>query len=51
MRPILTAGGARFVKKEALAGISGARVQDDLWAAVEFQASVAVQKQATLLVA
>jgi phosphopantothenoylcysteine decarboxylase/phosphopantothenate--cysteine ligase len=31
--PILTAGGARFVTKEALAGISGARVHDDLWAA------------------
>jgi len=31
--PILTAGGARFVTKEALAGIAGARVQDDLWAA------------------
>ncbi len=30
---ILTAGGARFVTKEALAGISGARVHDDLWAA------------------
>ncbi len=31
--PILTAGGARFVTKEALAGISGVRVHDDLWAA------------------
>jgi phosphopantothenoylcysteine decarboxylase/phosphopantothenate--cysteine ligase len=31
--PILTAGGARFVTKEALAGISGAHVHDDLWAA------------------
>jgi len=31
--PILTEGGARFVTKEALAGISGARVHDDLWAA------------------
>jgi phosphopantothenoylcysteine decarboxylase/phosphopantothenate--cysteine ligase len=31
--PILTAGGARFVTREALAGISGARVHDDLWAA------------------
>ncbi len=31
--PILTAGGARFVTKEALAGISGSRVHDDLWAA------------------
>jgi phosphopantothenoylcysteine decarboxylase/phosphopantothenate--cysteine ligase len=31
--PILTAGGARFVTKEALAGIAGARVHDDLWAA------------------
>jgi phosphopantothenoylcysteine decarboxylase/phosphopantothenate--cysteine ligase len=31
--PILTAGGARFVTKEALAGISGTRVHDDLWAA------------------
>ena len=31
--PILTAGDARFVTKEALAGISGARVHDDLWAA------------------
>ena len=31
--PVLTAGGARFVTKEALAGISGARVHDDLWAA------------------
>ena len=30
---ILTAGGARFVTKEALAGITGARVHDDLWAA------------------
>jgi phosphopantothenoylcysteine decarboxylase/phosphopantothenate--cysteine ligase len=31
--PILTAGGARFVTKEALAGIAGTRVHDDLWAA------------------
>jgi hypothetical protein len=31
--PILTAGGARFVTKEALAGISGARVHDDPLAA------------------
>jgi len=31
--PILTAGGARFVTKGALAGISGAPVHDDLWAA------------------
>jgi phosphopantothenoylcysteine decarboxylase/phosphopantothenate--cysteine ligase len=31
--PILTAGGSRFVTKEALAGISGSRVHDDLWAA------------------
>ncbi len=31
--PILTAGGARFVTREALAAISGARVHDDLWAA------------------
>jgi phosphopantothenoylcysteine decarboxylase/phosphopantothenate--cysteine ligase len=31
--PVLTAGGARFVTKEALAGIAGARVHDDLWAA------------------
>ncbi|WP_372619064.1 bifunctional phosphopantothenoylcysteine decarboxylase/phosphopantothenate--cysteine ligase CoaBC [Falsiroseomonas sp.] len=31
--PVLTAGGARFVTKEALAGISGSRVHDDLWAA------------------
>lgn len=31
--PILTAGGARFVTKEAMAGISGSRVHDDLWAA------------------
>lgn len=30
---ILTAGGARFVTKEALAAITGARVHDDLWAA------------------
>ncbi len=30
---ILTAGGARFVTREALAGISGQRVHDDLWAA------------------
>ncbi|MBK1661141.1 bifunctional phosphopantothenoylcysteine decarboxylase/phosphopantothenate--cysteine ligase CoaBC [Paracraurococcus ruber] len=30
---ILTAGGARFVTKEALAGITGQRVHDDLWAA------------------
>jgi len=30
---ILTAGGARFVTKEALAGISGQKVHDDLWAA------------------
>lgn len=30
---VLTAGGARFVTKEALAGITGARVNDDLWAA------------------
>jgi phosphopantothenoylcysteine decarboxylase/phosphopantothenate--cysteine ligase len=31
--PVLTAGGARFVTKEALAGIAGSRVHDDLWAA------------------
>ncbi len=31
--PVLTAGGARFVTKEALAGISGQRVHEDLWAA------------------
>jgi phosphopantothenoylcysteine decarboxylase/phosphopantothenate--cysteine ligase len=31
--PVLTAGGARFVTKEALAGISASRVHDDLWAA------------------
>jgi len=30
---ILTAGGARFVTKEALAAITGQRVHDDLWAA------------------
>lgn len=30
---ILTAGGARFVTKESLAAITGARVHDDLWAA------------------
>jgi phosphopantothenoylcysteine decarboxylase/phosphopantothenate--cysteine ligase len=30
---ILTAGGARFVTREALAGITGDRVHDDLWAA------------------
>lgn len=30
---ILTAGGARFVTREALAGITGGRVHDDLWAA------------------
>lgn len=30
---ILTAGGARFVTKAALAAITGARVHDDLWAA------------------
>jgi phosphopantothenoylcysteine decarboxylase/phosphopantothenate--cysteine ligase len=30
---VLTAGGARFVTKEALAAITGQRVQDDLWAA------------------
>ncbi len=30
---VLTAGGARFVTKEALAAITGERVQDDLWAA------------------
>ncbi len=29
---ILTAGGERFVTKEALAGITGARVHSDLWA-------------------
>jgi phosphopantothenoylcysteine decarboxylase/phosphopantothenate--cysteine ligase len=31
--PVLTAGGARFVTREALAAISGERVHDDLWAA------------------
>jgi phosphopantothenoylcysteine decarboxylase/phosphopantothenate--cysteine ligase len=30
---VLTAGGARFVTKDALAAITGARVHDDLWAA------------------
>ncbi len=30
---VLTTGGARFVTKEALAGITGQRVHDDLWAA------------------
>ena len=30
---VLTAGGARFVTKEALAAITGERVHDDLWVA------------------
>ena len=30
---VLTAGGARFVTKDALAAITGERVHDDLWAA------------------
>lgn len=30
---VLTAGGSRFVTKEALAAITGQRVHDDLWAA------------------
>src|SRR5919112_1990808 len=30
---VLTAGGAPFVTREALAGITGQRVHDDLWAA------------------
>lgn len=30
---VLTAGGTRFVTKEALAAITGQRVHDDLWAA------------------
>lgn len=33
VRAVLTAGGARFVTREALAAISGEAVQDDLWAA------------------
>lgn len=33
VRAVLTAGGARFVTKEALAAITGEAVQDDLWAA------------------
>ncbi|MBY0339214.1 MAG: bifunctional phosphopantothenoylcysteine decarboxylase/phosphopantothenate--cysteine ligase CoaBC [Acetobacteraceae bacterium] len=33
VRGVLTAGGARFVTKEALAAITGQPVQDDLWAA------------------
>jgi phosphopantothenoylcysteine decarboxylase/phosphopantothenate--cysteine ligase len=33
VQAILTEGGARFVTKEALAAITGARVHDDLWAA------------------
>jgi phosphopantothenoylcysteine decarboxylase/phosphopantothenate--cysteine ligase len=33
VRAVLTAGGARFVTKEALAAITGEPVQDDLWAA------------------
>ena len=33
VHPVLTQGGARFVTREALAGISGQRVHDDLWAA------------------
>lgn len=33
LRCVLTAGGARFVTKEALAAISGQPVQDELWAA------------------
>jgi phosphopantothenoylcysteine decarboxylase/phosphopantothenate--cysteine ligase len=33
VRAILTAGGARFVTKEALAAITGEAVHDDLWAA------------------
>ena len=33
VQAVLTAGGARFVTREALAGITGARVHDDLWAA------------------
>nr|WP_314072801.1 bifunctional phosphopantothenoylcysteine decarboxylase/phosphopantothenate--cysteine ligase CoaBC [uncultured Roseococcus sp.] len=33
VRAVLTAGGARFVTKEALAAITGEHVSDDLWAA------------------
>ena len=33
VRAVLTAGGARFVTKEALAALTGEAVQDDLWAA------------------
>jgi phosphopantothenoylcysteine decarboxylase/phosphopantothenate--cysteine ligase len=33
VRAVLTAGGARFVTKEALAAITGQAVHDDLWAA------------------
>jgi phosphopantothenoylcysteine decarboxylase/phosphopantothenate--cysteine ligase len=33
VRAVLTAGGARFVTKEALAALTGEAVSDDLWAA------------------
>ncbi|WP_149538152.1 bifunctional phosphopantothenoylcysteine decarboxylase/phosphopantothenate synthase [Siccirubricoccus phaeus] len=33
VKAVLTAGGAHFVTKEALAGLTGQRVHDDLWGA------------------
>ncbi|MBR0657345.1 bifunctional phosphopantothenoylcysteine decarboxylase/phosphopantothenate--cysteine ligase CoaBC [Plastoroseomonas arctica] len=48
--PILTAGGARFVTREALAAISGARVHDDLWAAEAEIGHIRLARMAELVV-
>jgi phosphopantothenoylcysteine decarboxylase/phosphopantothenate--cysteine ligase len=47
---VLTAGGARFVTKEALAGITGERVHDDLWAAEAEIGHIRLARQPDLVV-
>jgi phosphopantothenoylcysteine decarboxylase / phosphopantothenate---cysteine ligase len=47
---ILTAGGARFVTREALAGITGERVHDDLWAAEAEIGHIRLARMADLVV-
>jgi phosphopantothenoylcysteine decarboxylase/phosphopantothenate--cysteine ligase len=47
---ILTAGGARFVTREALAGITGNRVHDDLWAAEAEIGHIRLARAADLVV-
>jgi phosphopantothenoylcysteine decarboxylase/phosphopantothenate--cysteine ligase len=49
VRAVLTAGGARFVTKEALAAITGEAVHDDLWAAESEIGHIRLARWADLL--